>query len=255
MRKLFTKVCMTILFASHAYAFVGTDIEFGLGTYSSDLSGHIGYGKNANTQTLDLSNSGLDKEFSNNSYIYIDFAHFIPLVPNLRFERLVYSHSGLSRQNINWNNINYNQDVNLVLNMNQKDLILYWGVPLLETLSLDTFQLNYGIDIKNISGDISLENNKVEFDETIPAFHLDARVSLPMFPLNIEAHINKLTFKDAKIDNSEIKFSGVFDFSGFDGKIDIGYRANTIIIPDDLLKNANFNLSSSGIFIGVSGKF
>ena len=256
MKKIILSTVVTAVLSTQAYAVLGNDIEVGIGTYAPSLSGFAGYGSDAKNSTINFDNAGIDDgKFGDGSYFYADWAHFVPVIPNFRFERLAYSHSGTSTQSINWDGTNYSGDVSLSLDIDQKDLILYWGVPLLETISADIFQINYGIDIKNISGDITLEDKKASFDETLPAFHLDARISLPMIPLNIEAYMNTLSYDGAKIENSEIKLTGEFEFTGFDGRIDVGYRSNNLVVPTSLVDDTNIDLQSSGMFVGVSAKF
>jgi outer membrane protein len=256
MKKIIISSAVALSLSTNAFGLVGNDIEFGIGTYAPKLSGFAGYGTQATSSTIDFSNAGIDqKKFGDGSYFYADFAHFVPLIPNFRFERVAYSHSGTSSQTINWDNTPINGEIKLDLNVDQKDFILYWGVPFLETVSLDIFAINYGLDIKNLSGDISLNNSKASFDETLPTLHLDIRVSLPMLPINLEGYMNTLSYDGAKIENSEIKLSGEFEFIGFDGRIDLGYRSNNLRIPTNLVDDTNIDLQSSGMFVGVSAKF
>jgi outer membrane protein len=257
MKKILLSGVATALLSTQALALVGNDIEVGMGVYAPTLSGHAGYGSQAATSRLDLGNAGLDEgEFSGNNYVYADFAHFIPLIPNFRFERLAYSHSGTSTQSINWNNKQIaSQDVKLDIDLDQKDYILYWGVPLLETATLNTLQINFGIDIKNISGEVSLDDDSASFNETLPALHLDARVALPFLPVNLEAYMNTISYDGAELTNTALKVSGVFEMMAMDFRVDLGYRTNELIIPTSLVDDVDVELKSSGMFAGISAKF
>jgi outer membrane protein len=238
MKKLLSSITLATLLSTSANAFIGLDAEVGVGVWAPEMSGDITY--NGNTQ-YDLKNLGLDdKSFSGNSYLYADFSHFVPLIPNARVEKLQYEIEGTTNTNIS---------------LDQTDIIAYWGIPMIPTATAGILEINFGLDIKNIKGDITIGNDDVSFDESLPLAYLNTRIDLPFAPINIEGTIKTISYDGSSINDNEIKISGVLDMALIDLKLDLGYRQQNITIVDSLVDDFESDVSAEGLFFGVSAKF
>ena len=260
MKKIVLSSVATIMLATSANAFLGIDAEVGGGMWNPSLSGHIKYGANRPTKT-DFDDLGVDDSISGNSYIYADFSHFVPLIPNVRVEQLSYELKGDTTltQSINFGTTSFNAGaaVSTNINIEQTDMIAYWGVPLISTATAGVLDLNFGLDIKNISGDITLSSQTAKFDETLPLLYLNARVDLPFFPLRLEATTKTISYDGASISDNEAKasFALPIPIPLLTISADIGYRSQNITIPDSLVKNLDAKIETSGIFFGINARF
>lgn len=256
MKKIVLSSLISGIILTSAHAKLGIDAEVGIGMWAPEMSGTIGYGDSASSNKIDFDNLGLDDgESGSNTYMYADFAHFIPMVPNVRLEQLNYEMSGTSTTNVNWNDTNVATDSKTDIKMTQTDMILYWGVPFISTATLGALDINFGLDAKTINGEITLNDDTAKFDETLPLAYLNARIDIPIAPVNIEGTMKTISYDGASISDNEIKLSGVFDFAIVDLKVDLGYRTQNLTIPTDLVDNLDADIDTKGYFFGVSAKF
>lgn len=238
MKKIITTIATTTLLASSVHAFMGLDAEVGVGVWAPKMSGDLTY--DGNTR-YDLNTLGLDdKSFSQNSYLYADFSHFVPIVPNARIEQLKYEIKGSGTTN---------------LSLEQTDLIAYWGVPLISPATAGILEINFGLDIKNIKGDLVVNNDSVSFDESLPLGYLNARIDLPFAPINLEGTIKTIAYDGSSISDNELKISGIIDMALIDFTVDVGYRKQNITISDKLVDDFESDMSAEGMFFGVSARF
>ena len=237
MKKVISSIAAATILSTSAFGFMGIDAEVGVGVWAPSMSGDL----NFNGNTYDLDNLGLDDgKTSGNSYIYADLSHFVPVIPNARVERLQYEVSGTGTTN---------------LDLEQTDIIAYWGIPMIPTATGGILEINFGLDLKNIKGDLVALNDSVSFDETLPLGYLNARVDLPFAPINVEGTIKTIAYDGSSISDNEVKLSGVLDFALIDLKLDLGYRQQNITIADSLVNNFDSDISAEGWFLGVSAKF
>jgi outer membrane protein len=255
MKKIVLSSLVSGMLISSAHAFMGINAEVGAGVWAPEMSGTVGYGTNATTNQIDFSDMGLDDGKADNTYLYADFSHFIPFVPNVRLEQVSYEISGTSTASLNWNGNNISTNSSTDITMNQTDMILYWGVPFVSTATAGVLDINFGLDAKTIDGEITLGNDKATFDATLPLVYTNARIQLPFLPLNIEGTMKTISYDDASISDNEIKLSGVMDLTVVDLKVDLGYRMQNITIPDSLVDDFDADIDTKGYFLGVSAKF
>lgn len=240
MKKIVLSTTVALMMATSANAFMGINAEVGGGVWAPSLSGHATIAG----VTKDFSSSNMDdKSFSGNNYYYADFSHFVPIIPNIRAEKLDY---------------NINSSSGVQVDMKQTDIIAYWGVPLVGLATAGVLNLNFGLDAKNLKGTVntSLTDTK-SFDETLPLLYLNARVDLPFAPVDIEATTKALSYDGASISDSEAKVSVKLPIPLplIDFKVDVGYRMQNITIPDSLVSGLNAKVDTKGMFFGMSAKF
>ncbi len=242
MKKIILSSTVALMMATSANAFMGINAEVGGGVWMPALSGDATI---SGSDKVDFSSANMDdKKASGNNYMYADFSHFVPIVPNVRAEKLNYNIESAS---------------GTAVDMKQTDIIAYWGVPLIGLATAGILNINFGIDAKNLKGtvDTNTSTNPINFDETLPLVYLNARISVPFAPINIEATTKALSYDGASISDSEAKVSVKLPIPLplIDFKVDVGYRAQNVTIPDSLVGGLNAKIDTKGMFFGMSAKF
>jgi outer membrane protein len=241
MKKIVLSTAVALMMATSANAFMGINAEVGGGVWAPTLSGHANIG---GAGPIDFSSKNMDdKSFSGNNYMYADFSHFVPIIPNIRAEKLNYNIDSASGTKVD---------------MKQTDIIAYWGVPLIGLATAGVLNINFGLDAKNLKGTIDTDNaSPKDFDETLPLLYLNARVSVPFAPINLEATTKAISYDGASISDSEAKVSVKLPIPLplIDFKVDLGYRVQNITIPDSLVGGLDAKVDTKGMFFGMSAKF
>ena len=189
--------------------------------------------------------SGLGKE--NNNYLWAYFNHPLPLVPNIRAEYTSTSTSGKGSTQINFLGNNFTGSTQTQLDLDQTDILLYWGLP------LPFVSFNYGFGAKDFKGELSVSQadgtnqRKDSLDATLPIGYLGADITLPMLPLTLSANTKTLGSRF-----NDTTFKARYDIIGFGLKLgaEAGYR--TINLNSDDLSNLDVDLSFGGVFAGVT---
>ena len=243
MKKIILSSIVASIMATSASAFMGLNAEIGGGIWMPSLSGTA-----TTTNSIDFGTANMDdKSASGNNYLYADFSHFVPVVPNIRIEKLSY--------NIDSKTISNSEKVD----MKQTDIVAYWGIPVISTATAGVLNLNVGVDVKNFKGTINtgpIFSDK-SFDETLPLLYLNTRISVPFAPVNLEATAKLISYDGTKISDNEAKMSIKLPipapFVNFN--LDIGYKTQNVTISDNLVSGLNTNLDTKGAFFGLNAKF
>lgn len=242
MKKIILSSIVASIMATSASAFMGLNAEIGGGIWMPSLSGTA-----TTTNSIDFGTANMDdKSASGNNYLYADFSHFVPVVPNIRIEKLSY--------NIDSKTISNSEKVD----MKQTDIVAYWGIPVISTATAGVLNLNVGVDVKNFKGTIDTGSSSYKsFDETLPLMYLNTRISVPFAPVNLEATAKLISYDGTKISDNEAKMSIKLPipapFVNFN--LDIGYKTQNVTISDNLVSGLNTNLDTKGAFFGLNAKF
>ncbi|MEA3384247.1 MAG: TIGR04219 family outer membrane beta-barrel protein [Campylobacterota bacterium] len=262
MKKLLSSiVVLTTVLTTSLSAGMIIDIDAGIGVWDAAPSGSIKYGSGA-ADNLDLEKS-LGLESSTNTYIYADLNHFVPLIPNVRVEKQELKIDGSnSLGSISFGNKNYTSDVTTTLDLSQTDLIAYWGVPGLNLLSAGILDFNFGVDLKQFSGGVTLKSDNTEpttadMDFVIPMGYLAASIKPPFIPGEISASYKTISYKSSSISDimAKISINLPIPLPLIDFKADIGYKEQTLVIDEDLSDSLKADIKFSGMFFGISAKF
>lgn len=234
-------LALTVLLAStHAQAdILGAGLGTGIWT-----SGPVGTVTTNNNEFDVEKDTGLDA--SNNNYVWAYFNHPLPLIPNIRLESTQVSNSGSGSQSVKFQGTTFTADSQTDLNLNQVDVLLYWGIP------LPVVSLNYGFGAKQFTGDLTItdsSNNRetTDLDGTLPVGYLAALVNIPALPLSFSADIKTL---GSLYNDTTIK--GRYDITSFGLKLGIeaGYR-NQQLKTDDI-GDIDVDMKIDGYFAGVT---
>jgi outer membrane protein len=244
------------LSANPLFAIAGlVDIEVGAGTWNPTLSGDIAYG--ATGTDIDLKDD-LDLEADSNSYMYLRFDHFIPIVPNLRVEMQNYSASGSGAVTGQFGDLTLTGATETDITLNQQDIILYWGIPGLNALTLGILDLEVGLDIKQIEGEVTLTTatgtETADFNTPIPLGYAAVLVDIPVIPVGLEVSVKQL---GSVVNESKAKVDVTLPLPIplLEIALEAGVKQQTIEITDDLVDNLNVTIENSGMFFGANVKF
>ncbi len=226
-------------------------LQIGGGGWKHDPSGDFRYNSGSSTVSINL-DSDLHLATQTQGYVYINFKHPIPLLPDVRImnTKLENSGNGQISQNFTFNSQTYTATTNVssTLNLNQTDLTLYWE-PLDNIVTFD-----FGLNFKKLDGEAtlvstSLGTSSTTFSKVIPMGYLMLGVS-PMEGLLISAETNVIQYSGSTISDYTVKVSYTTDyFLGIEG----GYRKQ--IYKLDNVDGVFADMRFSGPFLGAYLKF
>ncbi len=250
--------------ATSANAIAGlVDIEIGAGAWNASPSGQITYGKTTPTE-IDFADD-LKLDDSSNGYMYLRFDHFIPIVPNVRLEKQNYTTTGKGAisSGITFGNITYTAtaDTKTDVTLNQQDVILYWGIPGVNALTAGILDIEWGIDVKTIDGELTLTSTEgtdtVDFNVPVPMAYAAILVDIPFIPVGLEVSSKMISAGDSKIQDTKAKIDVTLPLPIplVELAIEGGMKQQTIQIADDLVDDLDMKFETSGIFFGANVKF
>jgi len=233
------------------------DVEVGAGIWSPNLDGNVRYDGVTKGTDVDFKDD-LDLEADSGAYAYVRVDHFLPFVPNVRVEMQNYSASGDKIKTVKFGDTTLSGTVSTDITLDQKDFILYWGIPGVNALSAGVLDIELGLDYKKFDGEIKLEDssgnsNSVDIDSGIPLGYGAVLVDLPMLPLRFEASIKTL----GKVFN-ETKAKADFTFLNLaviKAALEVGYKKQVLDIDDDVVDDLTLKIDNSGLFYGVNVRF
>lgn len=239
------------------------DIEIGAGAWNAGPSGQITYGKTTPTEVDFADDLNLDD--SSNGYVYLRVDHFIPIVPNLRLEQQNYTTTGKGTisSGVKFGDINYAvaADTETDVTLNQQDIILYWGIPGLNALTAGILDVELGIDVKQVDGEITLTSSQgtetVDFNVPVPMGYAAVLVDIPFIPVGLEVSTKMLGMGDSKIQDTKAKVDVTLPLPIplIELAVEAGMKQQTIQIADDLVDDLDMKFETSGVFFGANVKF
>ena len=255
---LYSALTASCLLYSNASAGVLLDAQVGAGAWMAKTSGNIAYdGGNINLEN-DL---GLND--STNGYLYADINHFVPIIPNIRIERQELKTDATKATNVTFASRNFGSTTKSDIDLTQNDLILYWGIPGLNILSAGILNVDFGINIKQYDGSITLTDTttniseSVDLDFIVPMGYLAAQINPPFIPATISASTKMISYDGSELSDSMIMASidlpiplPLIDF-----RLDVGYKIQKLDISKDLSDDVNGNITNKGMMLGLSAKF
>jgi len=116
---------------------------------------------------------------------------------------LKYEGSGVMTQNVDFGGTTFTATtpVTSKLDLNHYDLTLFWAVPLLKAASLNTFNVEFGLNARMLDVDVSISDGgnteQKAVSATIPMLYLGAQIT-PIDALSIEAEYRGISAGDSK---------------------------------------------------------
>jgi len=173
-----------------------------------------------------------DKE--NDIYVWAYVKHFVPVIPNFRFEHVTATADNLE--------------------FSQTDIIPYYNI--LDNTAWITIDL--GIDFKMI--DLTLESPMGSISTSdadsmvLPLGYVRTRIQLPFSGFGAEADVKYVSYSDNTVYDARLKVDYTFDITPLvQPGIEIGYRVQKI--ETDELLPISINSEFSGIYAGAILRF
>lgn len=242
MKKLVLAACLTL-----ASPFAAADLlslHAGAGYWNGDYSGQLG------SPSIKAEQLGLDD--SNNSYFYLAFEHFLPIVPNLRVQhtRISSDESAMVDQTFTLKNQTFsvNEMVFTDLDLTHTDVTAYYQL-------LDNWvTLNLGLTLRMFDGHISTQSEtfteKVDINHNVPMVYGEARFRLPFTGWSVGAQGNALSLNDHSI--TDVSASVGYTFrSLIDAGFEVGYRKLSV----DLDNRTQVDMDIKGPYAAVTLRF
>ncbi|MGM0622939.1 MAG: TIGR04219 family outer membrane beta-barrel protein [Campylobacterota bacterium] len=247
-------IAVTVAAATTAATADVIEAKAGGGIWMSEASGSMSYKSN---DSFSLNDLGISKD--SNYYLYAQLEHFVPLIPNIKLERHVFDESGSSVQSGKFGDTTYtNETVEAKLALNQNDITLYWGVPLLTPLTAGIVSVDFGLTAKNIEGSYAqIGSEKNSINTTIPMGYLAASVDVPMVDLEIEANTKYISYDSSTVQDSAVMLSYALPLPLplLDIRVDAGYKMQSFDISSKLVDDTDIDADVDGFFVGLSAKF
>lgn len=260
MKKVLAALAALFMVTSSAHAIAGlVDIEIGTGVWNAEPSGNVMYG--ATGTDVDIADD-LKLDASSNSYIYAKFDHFIPIVPNLRVEMQNYTTSGDGTLGtVTFGDKTFTSATTTDLTLNQQDYTFYWGIPGLGLLTAGILDVEFGINVKQIDGEITLTSGTTtetaSFNVPVPMLYGAIVIDIPVIPVGLEVSSKWISVGDSKIQDNKAKVdvSLPLPIPLVTLAVEAGIKQQTIQIADDLVKDLDVTIDNSGVFFGANLKF
>jgi len=251
------KIIAILALSSQTYAGMLLDVSGGGGLWFVAPSGDFKYNSADNTKITDALGSSSNAQ----PYIYADVNHFIPFVPNvnLNYQALSFGKTA-DLANVKFGDKTFSANTKTSVDLSQTDILLYWNVPLIKTLTAGVAKIEWGIDYKMFSGQMKLQNKvdnqKAKLDFGLPMVYLGGGVDIPFAPIELNAKLKGISYKSSSIFDIDAKISyKAFSAALIDFKIDGGYKLQSYKLSKDLTNSISSDFSFGGPFVGISAKF
>jgi len=207
-------------------------LYIGAGSWSHEPTGTFG---TIGDDIIDVE-SDLNYKEESDTYFYAAFEHFVPLIPNIRVEAATLGHTGTAT-NLDFNGIPVSGDSSI--NLDTTDAIIYWRL-------LDNWvNFDFGLNLRKLDGDFTIDSEVVSVSETIPMLYLAAQFDLPFSGFSIGGDINTLSISDVTYQDVRIRAIYEIGVIGFEA----GYKSTTVEL--DNISNLNADLEFKGLMLGA----
>jgi len=219
-------------------------ISAGVGGWGQASDGN--FQKTNDPAAVDLKNN-LFWQDETQTYAFVTFEHFVPIIPNVRIMHTTLDQSGSGNTDFVFDGQDFSGQVSNDFSFETLDLVAYYEV-LDNVVSLDL-----GLTIRNITIDYNIVNGGAaasdSIDETIPMLYGMVGAS-PWPDLIISGEISYISFDGSTMSDFIAKVAYTTDFFvGFEA----GYRNMTLELED--VSETNADISFDGVFAGAYVKF
>jgi len=246
MKMLYTLACAVML-SLPAISMADTlSVAVGGGMWQADPSGYFRNQSAGDTTNIDVRDDLFWQE-EDQTYLFITFEHFVPIVPNFRIMSTNLDYSGSGNASFTLNGQTFSGNVASEGSLDQTDILAYWEV-LDNVVSLDL-----GLNVKFLDISYSVASSGVStsdsLDTTVPMLYGAVGVSpVPGLYLGIEG--NYVSLSGSRLTDLTAKVSYTTDFFlGIEG----GYRSQSYKLDD--VDGYFGTLDFDGPFLGAYLKF
>lgn len=225
-------------------------VEMGAGMLSQDISGEAKY-KDARQDLKDDYGFG-DK--SKNTYIWLNFKHFVPVVPNIRLEHKSFKETSNLKKAFSFGGQVFNVNNEATFDLKQTDIILYYN--LLDNTFWTTLDL--GLDARLFNGQFKLSNPAISKSASLnfplPSLYARARVNVPMTGFGAEVDGKFLVYNGSNLNDLTAKVDYAVKLPLLDLGVEVGYRVQNLTINISNV-DVESDMKIKGVFGGLFAKF
>jgi len=251
MKKLIAGLSVTLM-ASFAGA-----VEMGTGIWQQTTSGTVA------NNAIDLGDLGL--ESSNDMYLYVNVN--MPLfIPDVKFRTQSLVASGTGNVTINvpfaGQTFNVNDTATSTLDLSYTDVVTHYGLP------LPLVNFDFGVNFRLVNGSFEIDPDTVgvatqsgDIALIIPMGHIAAGAKLPATGLSVYGEYNTLPLGDTSVNDLMVKARYKLPLPTLilDLGVEAGYHSFTMTVGNSIIgldtSDLASDISSSGLFVGVSANF
>lgn len=256
MRKILTTLACTTMLTLTASADM-LRVEGGAGAWMQEPSGELSYTDKKTGATA--SDKSISEE-STQGYVWVNIKHFVPIIPNFRFEYVGLENKGKASGSFEDFEVPIGTFSSTSLKMKQYDIIPYYNLldnTFWMTLDLgislkiaDTDYEASGVDIKYNGATLGSTSNYTESETLyLPLVYVRTRVEIPNTNIGFEADGKLISYSGNNIYDIRAKVDYTLDFVPvIKPAIEVGYRMQRFDYDDD---GAKLDLDFSGMYVGI----
>ncbi|MBE0508476.1 MAG: TIGR04219 family outer membrane beta-barrel protein [Marinospirillum sp.] len=232
---------------------VDFNITAGVNLWDVSPSGYI-QGKEGEDR-LDVKDQlGLSGESSNQ--LFVQFDHFIPVIPNFRVSQTSLEFSGNTNKTVKFLGETYSGSTNTSVDLSHTDVTAYYrfldGVT--SFIPLVDLRVELGATLRMFDGSFAFEGTgaeprSVDLTAPLPMGYLAGRVGVP-FGLSAGASVNTISYSGSSL--TDLTFDVRYQYDGFPlikPGITAGYRDFSLTLDD--LDDTYGDLTLDGAFFGA----
>ena len=183
-----------------------------------------------------------------NSFMWAYIDHPIPLLPNAKIQKTIYSDKadGTIDKTFTFANktMSVTDKASSEFVLNQLDMIAYWRI-------LDNWvNFDIGVNIKSIDGQVKIETTtetiNESFDVIVPMLYSKARFDLPFSGFSVESDISYVSYAGTKF--TDLKVGVVYETSYGLGAT-AGVRKQSLVLDD--IDEIYGDIVIDGMYAGV----
>lgn len=255
------RTCKLVMVVVATLFLVGTGtagamgIEAAVGGWRQSPSGSLGYDAIDDGDILDMEeNFRYSEEEGFMGRVIIDMPLVLPNI-YLLANTMEFSGTGQMGEEFKFGDISFDPgEFDSEISLNHLDVALYYGIPLLETVSLGLVEINFGINIRLYDYEVSIHQELSGLDESedgflpIPMVFLWVRVS-PIDELSFEVEGRGITYDGndmySIIGRVKMNIFGPIFAAG-------GYRYDKLSVDES---DVEMNIEFSGPFLEAGFSF
>lgn len=204
-----------------------------LGVYAGAGQWQAEYSGDAGDPNIDVGSLGLEE--SDNNFFYIALEHPVPLIPNIKVQKIDISsqQTSIINRTFTLDDTTFTAGTNVAsdFDLSHIDLTLYYEI-------LDNWvNLDLGINVRKFDGYVTAEsvfaNESVKLDEAIPMVYVKAQFDLPLTGFSAGLEGNIISYDDNRLTDYSARVHYMFD-SVMDLGLEVGYRQMSLKIDEDV---------------------
>lgn len=197
--------------------------------------------------SLDESSDGIGLDSDNDANLWLQWDHFIPVLPSIRLEHTNLGQSGDGNISAEFAGVTFDEDVDSELTFDQTDLTFYWT-----PIPLPYVDIDVGVNIKYIDGELIIDGEtsgeeSASFSGPVPMAYGRLGLDIPGTRVRGEASIKTLPVSDSEITDTQVQVIYKWWYSG----VTVGYRDIRVDFDDfdDFTVDATFSGPYAGAFL------